>query len=47
MKKEISKQEYANGQCVCFDCEDVHDCEWRSRYATKCASYNRHKKTKK
>lgn len=47
MKKTISKKEYADGMCVCFDCTAVHDCEWRSRYATKCAIFEKYKKLRK
>ena len=43
MEKIITQKQYADGQCVCFDCEAVHTCEYRSRYATKCMSFKKAK----
>lgn len=43
MGKTITQKQYADGLCVCFDCKLVNICEYRSRYATRCAAFKQSK----
>lgn len=44
--KTITRDQFNNGACLCFECEDVRTCEYRSRYATKCGHFKQWKQPK-
>lgn len=46
-KKKVNPQDFADGDCICFYCADVNECEYRSRYFCECGHFTPWKASRK
>lgn len=44
--KTITQDQFNMGACLCFECADVHTCDYRSRYARNCGHFQQYKPPK-